>query len=800
MLSTQNRVCGPRPNKHNNAFTKEELVKQIVHFDLMSREEAERASMKTLCEELNIEYTDPSQQEMSKYSECLKTYKKRDILENYKEYFEAKGFTDQQVKLMKKEKLCDIIYGEDSDFVIPEDFKEENCSLYDMGTLTRIAVRKHIDTTRYKTQPELCRAIHITYLREKMNFNTEKNPEWDNMLHDPKNREMLGCMIPRKGDTRLQEHQMRVVRHMLTHRSLLAIHATGTGKTLTAVSTINCMLAKYPNIRIIIITPLTLVDNMKNEMRRFGLNLKKDPELYTRVELYSYDEYVNLQRRKKIVECKNTFLIIDEVHNLRTDTNIKDSKLEKGTKSYVIMKCAAEAFKVLLLTATPIINNIFDLRNLMLMLDGKDPENPPSKKEFLSEVKTSLGNMINCKVSYYDPPRDENYPERIDKTIDMYMDPEYYNKYKAVEMQYYNPSIDGDITKLGKKGEDFFYHNLRIALNSLDGENSPKVNWIYDFITKEAAEGRKSVVYSNWKKAGMNLVRKRLDALNTPGTYIYISGNVPSKVRKLARKKFNNDEAKILLITRAGGEGLDLKGVRNVIIMESNWNASADAQIIGRGIRYKSHLHLPEEERNVTIYRMLLHKPEGNEDILKSIDDILYKKSYEVKLPVIKEYLNTIKDNSIESNGCSCNLRDNDNAIGCQSITVPDVKERVGGSGKKEENYEAPSGLTSIAISVDEVSRSLFRKLAGVGVRKPSKKQEEEPIEEEDFEMGEELPEEDFEMGEELPDDDIGNDEYVDEYQNRLDSPNENEPANPKNVKIDEEEDEPEVVIEDEDF
>jgi hypothetical protein len=233
--------------------------------------------------------------------------------------------------------------------------------------------------------------------------------------------------------------------------------------------------------------------------------------------------------------------------------------------------------------------------------------------------------------------------------------------------------------------------------------------------------------------------------------------------------------------------------------MESNWNASADAQIIGRGIRYKSHLHLPEEERNVTIYRMLLHKPEGNGDILKSIDDILYKKAYEVKLPVIKEYLNTIKDNSIESNGCSCNLSDKSNPIGCQSITVPDVKERQGGGGKKEENYEAPSGLTSIAITVDEVSKSLFRRLAGVGAKRRQPQQEVNP---EDIQMGEELGEEggeenieDIEMGEDLPEDD-----YVDEYQNRLDSPDEDEDVNPENIRIDKEEAEPEIEIEEEDF
>jgi len=636
-------------------------------------------------------------------------------------------------------------------------------------------------------------------------------------------------MIPRKGDKRLQAHQLKVVKHMLTHRALLAVHATGTGKTLTAVSTINCMLAKYPNIRIIIITPLSLVDNMKKEMKKFGLNLKKDPELFTRVEIYSYDEYVNLQRRKKIVECKNTFLIIDEAHNLRTDTMIKETKLEKGTKSYVIMKCATDAFKVLLLTATPMLNSVFDLRNLLMMLEGIDPDKALTRDKFLTEVRDSLGNMINCKVSYYDPPRDENFPKRIDNVVDMYMEPEYYNKYKAIEMRYYNPVAQGDIIKAGSK-DDYFFHNLRVALNSLDGENSPKVNWIYDFITKEAAEGRKSVVYSNWKKAGMNLIRKRLDALNQPGTYIYISGDVPSKVRKIARKKFNNDETKILLITRAGGEGLDLKGVRNVIIMESNWNASSDAQIIGRGIRFKSHEHLPEEDRTVTVHRILLHKPQGNQDILKSIDDILYKRAYEVKLPLIKEYLEVIKNNSIEGRECNCRIGDSaTNPIGCQSIIVPDVKTKekeivinpetgLQEEKPKEQVYEAPSGITSIAISVSEVSRSLFRRLAGLGGKRPQENREElseiesgtyEPEElpemrEELDEMQEELgePEEMPDMGDELPEmeEEMLEDDYVDELQNKLDAPDEDEPVSLENLKIDEEEAEPEIEIYDEDF
>ena len=774
-----NRPCGPKPNKHNNAYSKEELVNIAVDEYGFEKHKAEKLDMQSLCEALNIPYVNPSIAEMSKYHECLKFQKKKDIISNNLEFFKEKGYTEEQINFTKKEKLCDILFSEDSEFVVPEDFDEKNCHLYDMPTLTRIAVRKHIDTTRYTTQAELCRAIQISYLRDKMNFNIEKNPEYT----EEEKSDMLACMTPTTGNKELQQHQRRVVKHILTHRGLIAVHATGTGKTLTAVAAINCMLAKYPNIRIVIITPLSLVDNIKREIRKFGLDIENDPELYTRIEVYSYDEYVNLQRRKKSVECNNTFLIIDEAHNLRTDVNIQETKLSKGSKAYTIMNCARTAFKVLLLTATPMLNSGFDLRNLLMMVDSTDPEKAQTQSEFMNEMNSNLAYMVNCKVSYYDPPLDENFPQRKDETVDMYMDEEYYQKYKEIEDKYFE--ITNIAGKQKIKNKDFFYHNLRVAINALDKHNSPKVNWIIDLILKEAKEGRKSVVYSNWKSAGMNLIRTRLDELSEEdpdSSYLYISGDVPSEVRKLIKKKFNSNQSKILLITRAGGEGLDLKEVRNVIIMESNWNASSDAQVIGRGIRYKSHLKLPVEDRNITVYRLLLHKPEGNTDPLPGIDDILYKRAYEVKLPAIKEYLEIIKNNSIEAADCHCRMNDTpSNPIGCQSITLLEKVKTDGSKTKNEVIYEAPSGLTSISLKVPEISKSLFRRLAGLGGVKK------EPIKitfegEEEIKMADDI---------EIADDIEMADDFVDEHQNDMDSPGENEPPVKENLEIDEVEDKP---------
>lgn len=58
----------------------------------------------------------------------------------------------------------------------------------------------------------------------------------------------------------------------------------------------------------------------------------------------------------------------------------------------------------------------------------------------------------------------------------------------------------------------------------------------------------------------------------------------------------------ILMITKAGAEGLDLKGIRQVHVMEPFWNKVRVLQVIGRGSRNKSHNYLEPYERKVSNY------------------------------------------------------------------------------------------------------------------------------------------------------------------------------------------------------
>lgn len=79
--------------------------------------------------------------------------------------------------------------------------------------------------------------------------------------------------------------------------------------------------------------------------------------------------------------------------------------------------------------------------------------------------------------------------------------------------------------------------------------------------------------------------------------------------REKYRRIFNSSEnkhgklIKILIGSPIISEGITLKNVRQVHILEPSWNMSRINQIIGRAVRNYSHHALPEDERNVSIYK-----------------------------------------------------------------------------------------------------------------------------------------------------------------------------------------------------
>lgn len=91
--------------------------------------------------------------------------------------------------------------------------------------------------------------------------------------------------------------------------------------------------------------------------------------------------------------------------------------------------------------------------------------------------------------------------------------------------------------------------------------------------------------------------------------YTEYHGGIDSKQRAVNMQQYNNPEnkhgkiCKIMMISPAGAEGLNLFNVRQIHLIEPYWHEVRMLQMIGRGIRYCSHKELPMNERHVDVFR-----------------------------------------------------------------------------------------------------------------------------------------------------------------------------------------------------
>jgi superfamily II DNA or RNA helicase len=94
-----------------------------------------------------------------------------------------------------------------------------------------------------------------------------------------------------------------------------------------------------------------------------------------------------------------------------------------------------------------------------------------------------------------------------------------------------------------------------------------------------------------------------------PARYAFITGdprispNNEFEVKGLTNEdNKDGNKVKVILISKAGSEGIDFKFIRQIHILEPWYNMNRIEQIIGRGVRNSSHKDLPFEKRNVMIF------------------------------------------------------------------------------------------------------------------------------------------------------------------------------------------------------
>lgn len=412
----------------------------------------------------------------------------------------------------------------------------------------------------------------------------------------------MDCVL--RSNVKLHDHQIKVVENILdpNNNGLLVVHFCGMGKSLSAIASSQGFLDSNPMNEILVICGKSLVPNFKKEMCKYGVTNAE------RYHFYTYSKIMHLYKRSQlhtVIHGSNVMLIVDEVHNIKNH----------GTKTYIaVFELAKRCRKRLLLTATPFVNSHKDFIAMINLIHGaqvvgeKKDVRKKLARDFIVDNrgpvirhnnKRVFIKYLKNKVYYLNISSTEHFPDTKEHYVSVQMTPEYeqvYDRLMKCEA----------VNSISFRDPEVFYNGHRRAVNTISVEYDKEMNEFtmkLNVMLDKIKEG-KTMIYTNWIQFGIEAIVRFLEEHGI--TYRSFYGQLTQDERAKVIQEYNAGDVNVLIITKAGGEGIDLMETRNVIILDPTWNPTTMVQIKSRAVRYKSHVNLPKEQQLVNIYYMML--------------------------------------------------------------------------------------------------------------------------------------------------------------------------------------------------
>lgn len=477
----------------------------------------------------------------------------------------------------------------------------------------------------------------------------------------------------------LTPHQKDFVLHFITNFTMggLLFHSVGSGKTLTAVAFAHYYLAIFPTNNVCIISPPALLFNFVDTAASFGLDIRDKRFKYVTYNVFSKnpDDYAN----------DKTLLILDETHLMRTkivnDGDLDFPNVKKGKIPFGVLLGAINAHKILCMTGTPFINELYDIENIMAYINQREPYSDSVFEEILNTTENKH-DYFNYKISYFnimETPSAVYFPKVNDKYVPFLLTGDDYESYRTVAQggeifEFINSSVQPlkyknkyvqlafdsqnpykkavktkqlkedkkaiiKATLTDEKQQETFEkkflelqqlkeeqnqelkeHRLRAFYNGARLYGNIIGGLKIEFTLNKIKENRdyKTIIYSTFLNI-LYFIANELKGLKIG--YRMITGDESTMSKNKSKNDFNNDDnVQVLLISKAGTEGVDCKNVRQFFLMESQWNNATEEQAIARAIRFKSHLSLPEDQRFVNIYRLIICANDKDKDFVENME------------------------------------------------------------------------------------------------------------------------------------------------------------------------------------
>ncbi len=406
---------------------------------------------------------------------------------------------------------------------------------------------------------------------------------------------------------------------------VLLCDEVGLGKTIEAGMILKEYLIRGLIKKVLILVPPSLVIQWKDEMTaKFNIKFVTTDGKYCQEEkekFWKKNDLViaslNMAKSKGnsqiITRIDYDMVIIDEAHHLKN----------RNTLNWKFVNSLKKKF-ILLLTATPVHNNLMELYNLITLLkpgqlktpssfrrsfvlkgDSRIPINREKLRELLSEVMIrntrSLAN-INLPKRYATTIKIRlNEDERVFyETLSNFAKESYLShrldKFSATLLQMEAGSspfaVRSTLFKIRERKEIPFQaiDKIEEILHSFEIQNCQKAEKLMEILSKGS---EKIIVFTNYMETQKFLA----DKLSQAGIeYSLFNGRLSVKEKEASIDSFQK-EARVLLSSEIGGEGRNLHFCNTMVNYDLPWNPMRIEQRIGR-------LHRIGQTRDVFIFNL----------------------------------------------------------------------------------------------------------------------------------------------------------------------------------------------------
>jgi superfamily II DNA or RNA helicase len=433
-------------------------------------------------------------------------------------------------------------------------------------------------------------------------------------LRQAQSFEDLICLPTLNGvDTYIYQHDtVRKVLRQFKGRALLA-DEVGLGKTIEACLVLKEYWMRGMVRKVLILTPPALVSQWRGELQeKFDLaaaspdsaEYRRDPEQFWKREplIVASIAMARMETNAQaIAGIAWDMVIVDEAHSLKNRTSANWKLVNSLTKKFILM-----------LTATPVENNLLELYNLitvlkpgllateaefkkLFVLPGKPkaPKNPERLHELLKEVMIRNTRAV----------ADVRLPHRVATSIVVQpatAEAELYALVTSfVQRNYKNGERPSLAFEWLQRHAGSSPHSLKQAVGRTlaedramaSGVNRKTLEGIHEAASAIhdsgkglrlgemlTSHGGKSVVFTDFVQTLEYLER----ICHRHGLrFATFRGDMPRADKDAAIARFR-DEAAILLSTGAGGEGRNLQFANTVINFDLPWNPMRLEQRVGR--------------------------------------------------------------------------------------------------------------------------------------------------------------------------------------------------------------------------